>query len=40
MSDRIYVMNRGRIETELTNDEMTEQNVILAASGLFEAVVS
>lgn len=40
MSDRIYVMNRGRIETELTNDEMTEQNVILAASGLFEAALS
>jgi hypothetical protein len=33
-------MNRGRIETELSNDELTEQNVILAASGLFEAAIS
>jgi ABC-type sugar transport system ATPase subunit len=40
MSDRVYVMNRGRIETELSNDELTEQNVILAASGLFEAAIS
>jgi len=35
MSDRILVMNRGTIETELRGDEMTEHNVILAASGLY-----
>ncbi|MEZ6046620.1 MAG: sugar ABC transporter ATP-binding protein [Planctomycetaceae bacterium] len=34
MSDRVLVMNRGRIETELTGDEKTEENVVLAASGL------
>ncbi len=34
MSDRVLVMNRGTIEAELTGDQMTEQNVILAASGL------
>ncbi|WP_197440470.1 sugar ABC transporter ATP-binding protein [Polystyrenella longa] len=34
MSDRVLVMNRGRIETELTGDDKTEQNVVLAASGL------
>ncbi|MFN0196570.1 MAG: sugar ABC transporter ATP-binding protein [Planctomycetaceae bacterium] len=35
LSDRILVINRGRIEVELTADERTEQNVILAASGLY-----
>ncbi|HET6328905.1 MAG TPA: sugar ABC transporter ATP-binding protein [Planctomycetaceae bacterium] len=35
MSDRILVMNRGTIETELQGPEMTAQNVILAASGLY-----
>ncbi|MCA9041458.1 MAG: sugar ABC transporter ATP-binding protein, partial [Planctomycetaceae bacterium] len=34
MSDRVLVMNRGRIETELQGENLTEQNVILAASGL------
>jgi len=36
MSDRILVMNRGTIETELRGDEMTAHNVILAASGLYQ----
>jgi ABC-type sugar transport system ATPase subunit len=36
MSDRILVMNRGRIETELRGAAMTERNVVLAASGLYE----
>jgi rhamnose transport system ATP-binding protein len=35
MSDRILVMNRGTIETELQGGEMTAHNVILAASGLY-----
>jgi ABC-type sugar transport system ATPase subunit len=35
MSDRILVMNRGTIETELRGSEMTAHNVILAASGLY-----
>jgi ABC-type sugar transport system ATPase subunit len=35
MSDRILVMNRGTIETELQGSEMTAPNVILAASGLY-----
>jgi ABC-type sugar transport system ATPase subunit len=35
MSDRILVMNRGTIETELQGAEMTAHNVILAASGLY-----
>ncbi|HEX4070855.1 MAG TPA: sugar ABC transporter ATP-binding protein [Planctomycetaceae bacterium] len=37
MSDRILVMNRGTIETELHGKQMTAQNVILAASGLYQA---
>ena len=37
MSDRIFVMNRGTIETELTGEEMTEHNVVLASSGLYRA---
>jgi ABC-type sugar transport system ATPase subunit len=36
MSDRILVMNRGRIETELRGPAMTERNVVLAASGLYQ----
>jgi rhamnose transport system ATP-binding protein len=35
MSDRILIMNRGQIAAELTGDEKTEHNVILAASGLY-----
>jgi rhamnose transport system ATP-binding protein len=35
MSDRILVMNRGTIGTELRGSEMTASNVILAASGLY-----
>jgi rhamnose transport system ATP-binding protein len=35
MSDRIPVMNRGTIETELSGIEITAHNVILAASGLY-----
>jgi rhamnose transport system ATP-binding protein len=35
MSDRVLVMNRGTIETELLGSEMTAHNVILAASGLY-----
>jgi rhamnose transport system ATP-binding protein len=34
MSDRILVMNRGTIETELRETRMTAHNLILAASGL------
>ena len=37
MSDRIFVMNRGTIETELTGEEMTEHNVVLASSGLYRS---
>jgi ABC-type sugar transport system ATPase subunit len=36
MSDRILVMNRGTIDVELSGSEMTEHNVILAASGLYQ----
>jgi rhamnose transport system ATP-binding protein len=36
MSDRVLVMNRGTIETELRGAEMTAHNVILAASGLYK----
>ena len=35
MSDRILVMNRGQIAAELTAGDMTEHNVLLAASGLY-----
>jgi rhamnose transport system ATP-binding protein len=35
MSERILVMNRGTIETELQGAKMTSHNVILAASGLY-----
>ncbi|QDT47887.1 Ribose import ATP-binding protein RbsA [Symmachiella dynata] len=34
MSDRVLVMNRGTMETELSGENLTEHNVILAASGL------
>ncbi len=37
MSNRVLVMNRGAIDAELCGDEMTEHNVILAASGLSQA---
>jgi ABC-type sugar transport system ATPase subunit len=40
MSDRILVMNRGTIETELRGPEMTAHNVILAASGLYQPAQS
>jgi rhamnose transport system ATP-binding protein len=40
MSDRIFVMNRGTIETELTGDEKTEHNVVLASSGLYRAEIA
>ena len=35
MSDRILVMNRGRIVAELSGEDKTEHNLILAASGLY-----
>jgi rhamnose transport system ATP-binding protein len=34
MSDRVLVLNRGTIVAELAGDELTEHNVLLAASGL------
>lgn len=34
MSDRVYVMNHGTLEAELTGEQLTEHNVIMAASGL------
>lgn len=34
MSDRVLVMNRGRIVRELSGGSLTEHNLILAASGL------
>jgi rhamnose transport system ATP-binding protein len=40
MSDRILVMNRGTIETELRGTEMTAHNVTLAASGLYSAPIA
>jgi ABC-type sugar transport system ATPase subunit len=36
MSDRVLVLDRGRISAELRGTEMTEQNVILASSGLYQ----
>ena len=39
MSDRVLVMNRGTIETELSGEKLTEHNVILAASGLSQTDV-
>jgi rhamnose transport system ATP-binding protein len=35
MSDRVLVMHRGRIAAELQGDAKTQENVILAASGLY-----
>ncbi len=35
MSDRVLVLYHGTISTELQGDEMTQENVILAASGLY-----
>lgn len=37
LSDRILVMNRGKIEVELQNENMTEHNIIMASSGLYES---
>jgi ABC-type sugar transport system ATPase subunit len=37
MSDRILVMHQGTIAAELKGDEMTQEKVILAASGLYQA---
>ena len=37
MSDRVLVMCQGAISTELRGAEMTQHNVILAASGLYQA---
>lgn len=34
MSDRILVMHRGSISAELSAEEMTQENVIMAASGM------
>ncbi len=36
MSDRVLVMRRGRIVTELKRETMTQENVLLAASGLHD----
>lgn len=36
MSDRVLVMHRGQISAELRGGAMTQENVILAASGLYE----
>jgi ABC-type sugar transport system ATPase subunit len=35
MSDRILVMHEGRLAANLSGDAMTQENVILAASGLY-----
>jgi len=35
MSDRVLVMDRGSLSAELQDDDITEQNIILAASGLY-----
>jgi ABC-type sugar transport system ATPase subunit len=37
MSDRVLVMHRGRIAAELSGPALTQENVILAASGLLPA---
>jgi ABC-type sugar transport system ATPase subunit len=34
MSDRILVMHQGRIAAEMSDKQMTQENVIRAASGL------
>jgi len=36
MSDRVSVMHRGTISAELRGEAMTQENAILAASGLFQ----
>lgn len=33
-SDRVLVMNRGKIQVELVNEKLNERNIILAASGI------
>lgn len=40
MSDRVLVINRGRLSAELVGAELTEHNVILAASGMYEGATS
>lgn len=35
MSDRVLVMNRGGLAAEISGEELTEHNLILAASGLY-----
>jgi ABC-type sugar transport system ATPase subunit len=35
MSDRVLVLHRGRISAELSGETATQENVILAASGLY-----
>ena len=37
MSDRVLVLHRGTIAAELNGPAMTQENVILAASGLYSA---
>ena len=37
VSDRVLVMHRGTISAELRGDQMTQEKVILAASGLYPA---
>jgi len=34
--DRVLIMDRGQLRAQLTGDELTEHNVILASSGLYE----
>ena len=36
MSDRVLVMHRGEIAAELRGEAMTQENVLLAASGLHQ----
>ena len=36
MSDRVLVMHRGTISAEIQREQMTQENVILAASGLYQ----
>ncbi len=39
MSDRVLVMHHGTIAAELQSGEMTQENVILAASGLYRSMI-
>jgi ABC-type sugar transport system ATPase subunit len=36
MSDRVIVMHEGRVEAELDGDQMTEKDIMLAATGTTE----